>query len=132
MKTSIFLVIIFLVSCSDNINMTLVCDLTESPNREKSIIDGWIDDRDFIWYKSNNSLQSSYGNVTPYIRESDFKIIFERYDIHDENIEERNPLKLKNKQRSIEYYKLSNKLKLTEYLDGKIRVFMEYDCKRLN
>ena len=61
-----------------------------------------------------------------------FKIIFERYDIHDENIEERNPLKLKNKQRSIEYYRLSNKLKLTEYLDGKIRVFMEYDCKRLN
>ena len=43
----------------------------------KEKITGYIDDRQFIWYKSTNSLESSFGNVTPYKSENDFEITFE-------------------------------------------------------
>tara|TARA_B100001123_G_C15304638_1_gene1022200 strand:- start:110 stop:697 length:588 start_codon:yes stop_codon:yes gene_type:complete len=132
-KLLIFPLTLFLfVSCSEsNINMTLVCDLTEvKPKQEKSTFDGWIDDREFIWYKSNNSLQSSFGNVTPYFSENDFEITFKRYAGHDDNFEEKDLLKLGELFRKIEYNKLTHRLKLTEYREKVL--FMDYDCKRLN
>ena len=113
--------------------MTLVCDLTEvEPKQEKSTLDGGIDDREFIWYKSNNSLQSSFGNVTPYFSENDFEITFKRYTGHDENFEEKDLLKLGEVIRTIEYNKLTNRLKLIKYNQFGGVLFMDYDCKRLN
>ncbi len=141
-KLLIFPLTLFLfVSCSEsNINMTLVCDLTDvNPGQEKNTLDGSVDDREFIWYKSNNSLQSSFGNVTPYFSENDFEITFKTHTGHDDNFEEKDLLELGQLFRKIEYNKLTHRLKLTEYREhtGPIQsrshfLFMDYDCKRLN
>lgn len=126
-----------LTSCSEsNINMTLVCDLTDIfPKQEKNPFTQ-VDDQQFIWYKSNNSLESTFGNVTPYFDENDFEINFKRYTSHDEDFDkysgEKNLLKLGKLTRSITYNKSTNRLKYIGYGDGKIRIFMDYDCKRLN
>lgn len=122
-KLLIFPLTLFLfVGCSEsNINMTLVCDLTEvKPKQENSSLDGRIDDREFIWYKSNNSLESTFGNVTPYFSENDFEITFKRYTVSGELF------------RTIEYNKLTNRLKFFEFDQFGGVVFLDYDCKRLN
>ena len=134
-KLLIFPLTLFLfVGCSEsNINMTLVCDLTEvKPKQENSSLDGQIDDREFIWYKSNNSLESTFGNVTPYFSENDFEITFKRYTGHDENFEEKDLLKLGELFRTIEYNKLTNRLKFFEFDQFGGVIFLDYDCKRLN
>ena len=113
MKQTLALVLMVLgiVACSDNdIKLTLDCELDDRYN------EGVFAKRiQFIWYKSNNSLQGVDGTVTSYKFENDFEVTFERKDT-----------------RRILYNKIDNSLTFLNLDDYESRWgMMIYSCKKV-
>ena len=109
---ALVLIVFGIVGCSDNdIKLTLDCELDDRFN--ESVFAKRIQ---FIWYKSNNSLQGVDGTVTPYKFENDFEVTFERKDT-----------------RRILYNKIENSLTLMNLDDTDSRWgMMSYTCKKVN
>ena len=102
---------LLIVGCSDNdIKLTLDCELDDRYN--ESVFAKRIQ---FIWYKSNNSLQGVDGTVTPYKFENDFEVTFERKDT-----------------RGILYNKIENSLTFLNLDNTDSRWgMMTYKCKKV-